>query len=156
MRNPTLALLAAALAFAVMTTAASADAPAPKTFVVVLDTASEVPQCGPATNAARGVAIFRVTDETAGTVEWRLVANNLPGSTTAAHIHLAPEGLAGPVRQALPLTPGAENGVIATGTFTNPTLLAALRATPESYYVNVHSTACAPGVIRGQFGENGP
>ena len=155
MRKATIALFTAALAFAVMTTAASADAPAPTTFVVTLNAADEVPLCAPATNAARGVAIFRVTDEATGTVEWRLVANNLPGTTTAAHIHLAPEGVAGSVVQPLSFTPGAENGVIGTGTFTNPTLLAALRATPESYYVNVHSDVCPRGVIRGQFGDNG-
>lgn len=155
MRKPTAVLFTAALAFAVMTTAASAEAPAPTTFVVTLNAADEVPRCAPATNAARGVAVFRVTDEATGTVEWRLVANNLPGNTTAAHIHFAPEGVAGPVRQALSFTPGAENGVIGTGSFSNPTLLAALRAAPQNYYVNVHSSVCVPGVIRGQFGDNG-
>jgi hypothetical protein len=156
MRKPTLALFAAALAFAAMPTAASAEAPAPTTFVVVLDAESEVPQCGPATNASRGVAIFRVTDETAGTVDWTLVANNIPGNTTAAHIHIGDEGVAGPVRQPLAFTPGAENGVIGSGSFTNPALLAAIRANPADYYVNVHSSVCGPGVIRGQFGDTGP
>src|SRR5688572_2802656 len=155
MRKPTLALFAAALAFAAMPTAASADAPAQTTFVVVLDAESEVPQCGPATNASRGVAIFRVTDETSGTVQYKLVANNIPGNTTAAHIHAGVEGQPGGVVQPLPFTPGSEGGVIGTGSFTNPTLLAALRTTPENYYVNVHSNVCGPGVIRGQFGDNG-
>jgi hypothetical protein len=156
MRKLTLALFAAALAFAAMPTAVSAEAPAPTTFVVVLDAESEVPRCGPATNAARGVAVFRVTDEASGTVEWKLVANNLPGTIIAAHIHIAPEGVAGPVVQALPPTPGAENGVIGSGSFTDPALLAAIRANPDNYYVNVHSTVCGPGVIRGQFGDTGP
>lgn len=156
MRRPTVALFAAALAFTAMGTAASAEAPAPTTFVVVLNAANEVPPCGPATGAARGVAVFRVTDEATGTVAWRLVANNLPGTTTAAHIHIAPEGVAGPVVQPLPFTPGAENGVLATGSFSNTALLAALRATPNGYYVNVHSTVCPRGVIRGQFGDTGP
>jgi len=155
MRKLTVALFTAALAFAVMTTAASADAPAPTTFVVSLNAANEVPRCASATNAARGVAIFRVTNEATGAVEWRLVANNLPGTPTAAHIHLAPAGVAGPVVQPLPITAGAENGVIGTGTFSNSALLAALRATPQNYYVNVHSNVCGPGAIRGQFGENG-
>src|SRR5688572_7993331 len=137
MRKTTLALFAAALAFAAMPTAASAEAPAPTTFVVTLNAADEVPLCAAATEAARGVAVFRVTDEATGTVEWTLVANNLPGTTTAAHIHIAPEGVAGPVVQPLPFTPGAENGVLASGSFSNTALLAALRASPESYYVNV-------------------
>ena len=155
MRKPTLALFAAALAFAAMPTAASAEAPAPTTFVVTLNAADEVPLCAQATTAARGVAVFRVTNEATGTVEWKLVANNLPGTTTAAHIHIAAEGVAGMVVQPLNFTPGAENGVIGTGSFTNPTLLAALRANPQNYYVNVHSNVCPRGVIRGQFGDNG-
>ena len=50
-------------------------------------------------------------------------ANNLPGDIVAAHIHLAPFGVAGPVVQPLPPTPGAENGVIGAGSFTNPALM---------------------------------
>jgi CHRD domain len=131
-------------------------AAAPTTFVAVLTAAEEVPLCGPATNAARGVAVLHVRDQAAGTVEYTLVANNLPGTLTAAHIHVAPPGEPGPVVQPLPLTPGAENGVVGQGTFSNPALLAALQAQPGAYYVNVHSTACGPGVIRGQLGEQGP
>ena len=107
---------------------------------------------GPATNAARGVATFHVIDAAAGVVRYKVVANNLPGDVIAAHIHIAPVGVPGDIVQPLPLTPGAENGVVGTGTFTNPTLLAAMQATPENYYVNVHSTVCQPGVIRGQLG----
>lgn len=156
MRRLAVALAAGALTFAGLAIAASADAPPPTTFVVTLDAAEEVPPCAPATNAARGVAVFHVTDEATGTVEWKLVANNIPGNTTAAHIHLAPAGTAGGVVQPLAFTPGSESGVIGTGSFTNPALLAAIRANPQNYYVNVHSTVCASGVIRGQFGDNGP
>jgi len=156
MRKTTLALFAAALAFAAMPTAASAEAPAPTTFVVTLNAADEVPLCATATDAARGVAVFRVTDEASGTVQWTLVANNLPGTTTAAHIHIGAEGVAGAVVQPLDFTPGAENGVLAKGSFSNAALLAALRADPDNYYVNVHSNVCPRGVVRGQFGDTGP
>lgn len=57
----------------------------------------------------------------------------------------------GPVVQPLPPRPGAEHGVVGSGTFTNPALLAPLRADPAAYYVNVHSSVCPSGVIRGQF-----
>jgi hypothetical protein len=107
----------------------------PTAFVVPLSATEEVPPCEPAGPDARGVAIFHVVDEDAGTVEYTIVANNLPGTVTAAHIHRAPAGSPGPVVEPLPLTPGAENGVIGEGTFTNPTLLAAIRAHP-------------PGVLR--------
>ena len=104
----------------------------------------------------RGVGVFRVLDEATGLVSYKLVANNIPGNTTAAHIHVAPNGTPGPVVQPLPITPGAEQGVVGEGTFTNQALLAAIRANPQNYYVNLHSTVCGPGVIRGQLDEHSP
>jgi hypothetical protein len=156
MRRLVIAFTTGVLTFAAMGIAATADSPAPTTFVVVLNAEEEVPHCAAATNASRGHAIFHVTDEATSTVEWKLVANNLPGTPVAAHIHLAPKGKAGMVVQPLPPSPGEENGVIGTGTFSNPVVLAGLRAHPSSYYVNVHSTVCPSGVIRGQFGDHGP
>jgi hypothetical protein len=139
-------------AFAAMPVAGAAQ-PAAKTFVAVLSAEEEVPLCVQATNAARGVAIFHVRD---GAVDFKIVANNLPGEVTAAHIHEAPAGVPGDIRQATPPTPGAENGVIATGSFTNPGLVADIQAEPENFYVNVHSSVCGPGVIRGQLDDRGP
>lgn len=156
MRRLAIALATGALTFAVMGIAATAGAPPRSTFVVVLNAAEEVPQCAAATNASRGVAIFHVTDEATGTVEYTLVANNLPGDITNAHIHLAPKGVAGGVTQGLSPTAGEENGVIKRGSFTNPALVAAIRANEAGYYVNVHSNICPGGVIRGQFGDHGP
>ena len=130
--------------------------PAPRTFVAPMDPFQEVPRCLAAGNSARGLAIFHVTDRATGTVRYKLVANNIPGTTFAAHIHVAPRGAAGPIVQPLPITPGAENGVIGQGTFTNAALVAAMQASPQLYYVNVHSTACPPGAVRGQLGERGP
>jgi CHRD domain-containing protein len=144
------------LTFAMLAVTVAADQPAPTTFVAVLNADEEVPHCAAATNASRGLAIFHVTDETSGTVEWKLIANNLPGTPAAAHIHLAPRGTAGGVVQPLPPAPGEENGVIGEGSFTNPVLLAAIRANPSAYYVNVHSNVCPAGVIRGQLGDHGP
>lgn len=135
---------------------ALADQPPAKVFVVVMNADQEAPHCGPATNAARGVATFHVTDAATGTVEYKVIANNLPGTITAAHIHIAPKGVPGPILQPLALEPGAENGVVGRGTFTNPTLVAAIIANPDNYYVNVHSSTCPTGVIRGQLGDNGP
>ena len=148
--------MAAGLATLFGATAAIADAPPAKTFVAVLNAEDERPLCAPAGNDARGVAVFHVVDEASGTVSYRLVANNIPGNTTAAHIHLAPKGTPGGVVQPLPFTPGEEQGVVGEGTFTNPALLAAIRANPQNYYVNLHSTVCGPGVIRGQLDEHGP
>jgi len=134
---------------------ALADKPPRKTFVVVMTAANEVPRCQVADRTDRGVAIFHVVDEASGTVRYQLVATDLPGDLSAAHIHLAPVGVPGPVLQPLALEPGAEKGLIGRGTFANPALLDALRANPSGYYVNVHTSAesggCPTGVIRGQF-----
>jgi Cu/Zn superoxide dismutase len=149
-----------ALAIAVTTLAvvgvAAADQPPATTFIAVLSPDEEVPACTAATNAAGGVFIAHVTNEATGTVEWTLVANNLPGNIIAAHIHVAPKGAAGPVVQPTQPTPGEENGVIGTGTFSNPALVAALRANPDGYYVNVHTNLCPAGAARGQLGDHGP
>jgi CHRD domain len=135
---------------------AGADQPPAKTFVAVLSAGEEVPLCEPATNAARGVAVFHVRDE--ATVDFKVVANNLPGDVSAAHIHRERPGVPGPIVQGLTLT-GTENGVVATDTFTNAGLVADIQADPNNFYVNVHSDGpggCPTGVIRGQLDDRGP
>ena len=146
------------LAAATLTAAAAAFGAKPpaKTLVATLTSDEEVPGCAAATNAARGSFVAMVVDQATGTVEWMLTGNNLPGDIIAAHIHVAPKGVAGPVVQPLPPTPGAENGVIGTGTFSNPALVAAIQANPDGYYVNVHTDVCPSGVFRGQLGDHGP
>jgi CHRD domain len=134
---------------------AGADPPPAKTFVAVLSAAEEVPLCEPATNAARGVAVFHVRDEATGLVDFKVVANNLPGDVSAAHIHRERPGIAGPIVQGLTLT-GSENGVVATGSFNNAGLVGMILADPNNFYVNVHSSVCTSGVIRGQLDDRGP
>jgi hypothetical protein len=142
------ALVAVGVAFA---------APLPNNFVAVLNAAEEVPPCAPAGNDARGLAVFHVVDQDAGTVRFKLISNNVPGTTVASHIHIAPEGVAGPIVQDLFAGASTENGVLAEGEFTNPALVAAMQADPQAYYVNVHSAPdCGPGAIRGQLGTQGP
>jgi hypothetical protein len=132
-------------------------APPPATFVAVLNAEDEVPVCGAAGDDARGLAIFHVVDQEAGTVRFRLISNNVPGTTVASHIHIAPEGVAGPIVQGLFSGASTENGVLVEGEFTNPALVAAMQANPQAYYVNVHSAPnCGPGAIRGQLGTHGP
>jgi hypothetical protein len=144
-----------AVAAVALVSVAGADQPPAKTFVAVLSAEEENPLCGQATNAARGVAVFHVRDEATGLVDFKVVANNLPGDVSAAHIHRVPPD-PGPIVQPLPPTPGAENGVIATGSFANPVLVAMIQADPGNFYVNVHSSICPPGVIRGQLDDRGP
>jgi len=134
------------------TALAASKGQTPKRFAVAMKVDQEVPHCDPATNAAQGRAVFRITDAATGTVKYKLIAKNLPGDITAAHIHQSPAGQPGAIVQPLQLTAGAKKGVIGSGTFQNPALVAALQSNPSQYYVNVHSSVCTSGVIRGQFG----
>jgi hypothetical protein len=149
---------AAVLAAAALLTAAVAFGAQPPqtTFRAILNPEEEVPACTAASNGAGGNFVAHVVDEASGTVEWMLVAHNLPGTIVAAHIHVGPSGAAGPVVQATSPTPGDQQGVIGRGTFSNPALVAAMRADPDGYYVNVHTTVCPGGAARGQLGDHGP
>jgi CHRD domain len=150
--------LIAALAVGVLALAlgpvASAQDRAPTVFVAALSAENEVPGCAPGVESgARGVAIVRIDAET-GEISYRVVATKLPGTiagSAGAHIHLGAVGEAGPVVAPLLLT-GSEHGVIAEGTLTNAALAAAILADPASYYVNVHTTVCPDGAVRGQLG----
>lgn len=143
-----LVISVAALALATPATSQPLD----RTFVVQLTATEEVPLCAATDSSDRGVALFRIVDFAAGVVEYMIVASDLPGTLTGAHIHgPAPVGDTADIVQPLDLT-GAEVGVIAAGTFTNPQLVNAALAHPELFYVNVHTTTCLPGAIRGQVG----
>ena len=91
MRTIAIAFSGALLAFAGMGATARTDQPAPSTFVAVLSTDEETGACAGISNSARGLAVFHVTDEATGTVSYRIVANNLPGTTSLAHIHIGPQ-----------------------------------------------------------------
>lgn len=137
--------------------ASAIAAPTPKTLVAVLTAEQEVPVCAAAPDFAGGLAIFHIRDEEAGVVDYTLVANNLPGTTVAAHIHIGQRGQSGGIVQGLFSGASTDNGVLVRGTFTNPAVVTAILADPEGYYVNVHSSpSCGPGAVRGQLGEKGP
>jgi hypothetical protein len=104
-------------------------------------------------SGARGVAIIQI-DEDTGEITYRVVATNLPGTIAGglgAHIHVGPAGQTGDIVLHLLLT-GLESGLVAQGTATDPALAAAILANPANYYVNVHTTECPGGAIRGQLG----
>jgi CHRD domain len=143
-----LVLSLVALAVAMPATSQSLN----RTFVVQLSASEEVPLCAATDSSDRAVALFKIVDVAAGVVEYTIVASDLPGTLTGAHIHgPALAGDTASILQPLDLT-GAEVGVIAAGTFTDAQLVAEALANPELFYVNVHTTTCLPGAIRGQIG----
>ena len=79
---------------------------------------------------------------------WSLTVEGLTGPATAAHIHVAPVGVAGPI--VVPLT--APSAGSSQGCRTVDRELAkAILQHPEAYYVNVHTARFPAGEIRGQL-----
>jgi CHRD domain len=90
-----------------------------------------------------------------------VVANNLPGDLRQVLLWRHVGGPFGdsPVRllDIAPFKPGGtENGVVANGSFGDPVLVPDIRANPQNYYVQVHTSLCPDGAIRGQLDEHGP
>jgi hypothetical protein len=75
---------------------------------------------------------------------WQLSWSNVDGDVVAAHIHLAPAGVPGPV--VVPLSVRPPSGC------TTSAVADAIAADPSAYYVNVHSTVYPMGAIRAQLG----
>ena len=77
---------------------------------------------------------------------WTLSWKNID-TAVAAHVHVAPRHVAGPV--VIPLSvasnPGSGCTTISAG------LAAAITADPGAYYVNVHTPTFPAGAIRGQL-----
>jgi hypothetical protein len=88
---------------------------------------------------------------------YTLTASNLSATIVAAHIHIAPAGVNGPVviPLAAPVT-GSSSGCIEN---IDQALIKAIMQDPSAYYVNVHTfeagnPASRPGgAIRGQLSE---
>lgn len=112
--------------------------------------AEEAP--GPGDSDATGQAAFTL-NQGRGTVCFDLSWADIDGTVVAAHIHVAPAGVPGPV--VVGLFGGALGGTdSASGCIddVDPALVKAIRKDPASYYVNIHSTAFPAGAIRGQLG----
>jgi hypothetical protein len=136
--------------------------------VAVLATAALAGAAGPAAAKPGGVPAIPLNteQETTGsntgasgffsyTVEgtqlcYTLTVNGLSGNAVAAHIHLAPRHVAGPIK--IPLSvPSAANFSTSGCTTADASLLADLQANPKAYYVNVHTPLFPGGEVRGQL-----
>lgn len=88
-------------------------------------------------NQGRGLVCFQLS-----------VADIAPA--TAAHIHVGPVGVAGPVVVGLtPPTGGSSSGCVSA----DPDLIKDIKQNPEEYYVNVHNASFPAGAIRGQLSK---
>ncbi|HET7138717.1 MAG TPA: CHRD domain-containing protein [Arthrobacter sp.] len=81
---------------------------------------------------------------------YTLTASDLSVPAVAAHIHLAPRNVAGAVVVPLKVGSGTSWTVDACTT-PDAAVLAAIQASPGSYYVNVHTPTFPGGEIRGQL-----
>jgi hypothetical protein len=142
------------LAGAAAVPVANAQEPTLTTFVAVLSAENEIPGCPAGVESgANGVAVIQI-DAATGEISYRVVATNLPDTiagSPGAHIHFGTAEQRGPIVQEFELT-GLNTGLVAAGTAINPALAAAILANPENYYVNVHTTKCPTGTVRGQLG----
>ena len=113
-------------------------------FVTGLSGVEEVP--GPGDPDGWGLAVIRV-DTSDGEICYLLLARRIDPAT-AAHIHVGPETVAGPVVQGLE----APGDGFSRACVDNDALAAAIVADPANYYVNVHNGPFPAGTVRGQLG----
>lgn len=118
-------------------------------LVLTADLTGAVEIPGPGDPAGSGS--FRsgiVLHEASGELCYRLEVADLSSEVTAAHIHAAPEGEAGPVH--IGLTPPI-GGPVQECVTVNAGDLVPLMDDPTQFYVNVHSQGHPDGAVRGQL-----
>jgi hypothetical protein len=87
---------------------------------------------------------------------YTLEVHDLTMAPFAAHIHIGPRNVAGPIVVGL-LTPPAATSTVSEcitaveGGDLTPAELAAIAADPRNYYVNVHTANWPGGEVRGQL-----
>lgn len=128
----------------VATTPAIAREDSGRRFTVTLEGANEVPVTGDPDGT--GTATLRINPGSGQLCYSIRVSGIAPA--TAAHVHEAPAGSAGPVTVGLQApTGGSSNGCINIG---REEALEIIRD-PSAYYVNVHNAEFPGGALRGQL-----
>lgn len=119
------------------------------TFTTTLSGSEEAPDPGD----ANGKGFVTLDVYNAGLVCYTLKTQAIE-TPTAAHIHEAAAGVAGPVVVNLRLDLATSKGNRLTYCAPADAAVAAdIRANPADYYVNVHNDAFPGGAIRGQLGD---
>jgi hypothetical protein len=151
---------------AIFTSAKEASATGAVTFFAVLNGQNECdggtpPQCHQGDLNGYGAATILLIPAPTPTVCFGIVVNRL-SNVTLAHIHLGASGVNGGIVITLtpdgaPVTgnPNGWGGCSSDGDVTSGEI-AAIKANPQNYYVNVHTSGTPPngfpaGAIRGQL-----
>ncbi len=139
------AMAAAAAAGTLLLGSLPAEAAHKPTFRADLQGANEVPNHGDLHGSGRLRATINLNT---GSVCVRILVTGID-TPTAAHIHEAPAGVAGPVVVTLP-TPTV--GTLSGGCVdVGPVLANEIAADPDEYYANVHNAHFPGGALRGQL-----
>ncbi|MEZ5346812.1 MAG: CHRD domain-containing protein [Pyrinomonadaceae bacterium] len=118
-------------------------------FTATLTGAAEVP--GPGDSDGTGTAMIRLNKNKAEAC-FEISVENIDAAT-AAHIHEAPEGEAGPPVVTLSPAPKDEDGEESESdcVSVDPLLVERIIMNPARFYVNVHNAEFPDGAIRGQL-----
>jgi hypothetical protein len=126
-------------------------------FTVQLTRAAEVPACSSGAASAGGSAMVTVAAD-GSTIRVMGSYQGLSGAANLMHIHYGAESAMGPVvlNFGTPVTPFdktfmASDYVAATGAPANFATFVTELKTMQKAYINVHTTNCGTGEIRGQI-----
>ena len=123
-----------------------------KGYTTALSGANEISGAGvPGAGDPDGAGTATITlNQGKSQVCWSITVAAITLPATAAHIHVAPAGVVGPVVVGLsaPGADGTSSGCITA----SAELIKDIKKNPANYYVNVHNVDYPAGAVRGQLG----
>jgi hypothetical protein len=140
-------ILYAILTVLVVLALASIAADGGRRFTTTLSGAAEVPPADPDGSGSATITLNYGQAE----VCWEITVSNITLPGTAAHIHVAPVGVSGPV--VIPLSAPDASGSSSGCTSASRELIKNIIQHPEEYYVNVHNIDYPAGAVRGQLSK---